>query len=159
MSFDDWLAEVRAELEAAGLVPEDDLRQVMARNLIFAYAKGLCELWPHPVRLGGHHADRPLAYPIARLQALAGAPWATNRRHEPYRLDALDRHLLSLCDGTRDRKMLLDAIIAAIDARELVFDRDGQDATHAEARAAIPEDLNARLDTLGRLGVLQPEPA
>ncbi|HEY7575705.1 MAG TPA: methyltransferase regulatory domain-containing protein [Thermoanaerobaculia bacterium] len=61
--------------------------------------------------------ERPVASPLARLQASGNLP-VTNLRHESRNLLDFDRLVLPLLDGTRDRAALRQAV-----AREVAEDR------------------------------------
>ena len=60
-----------------------------------------------------------------------------NLWHETHMLSPVDRHLLPLLDGTRDRDALVEALLAI--AREEPFDLEGDDL--AEYVDALPERL------------------
>ena len=55
-------------------------------------------------------ATRPVASPLARLQAEQG-PTVTNLRHEPVKLNELFRRMLPLLDGTRDVEALVAGVV------------------------------------------------
>jgi SAM-dependent methyltransferase len=57
--------------------------------------------------------ERPLASPLARLQAHDGARVST-LRHRDVELSPVERQLVQLCDGTRDRAALAAAIAPAV---------------------------------------------
>jgi hypothetical protein len=57
--------------------------------------------------------------------------------HETQMLSPLDRHLLPLLDGTRERDALLDSALVVVDDNSLGMDRDAL----AEYVDALPQHL------------------
>ena len=79
----------------------------------------------------------------------------TTRRHEFYKTSDLDRHLIPLLDGTRDRAALLDRLTELTLAGELNVERQGQRITNpAELRTTLVGVLDTTLADLGKLGLL-----
>ncbi len=94
-------------------------------RLLQGYAVRAVELRVRAPRLIIAPSERPVASPLARLQAEHGLR-VTNLRHEPVTLSDLARRMLRLLDGTRD----IDALVAAIvqmakDGQIGVRDREG----------------------------------
>jgi methyltransferase-like protein/2-polyprenyl-3-methyl-5-hydroxy-6-metoxy-1,4-benzoquinol methylase len=81
----------------------------LAGALMQCYAGGAVELRTRAPKLVYRPSVRPIASPLARLQAERGRQ-LTNLRHESVLLDDIDRRVLPLLDGTRDR----DAIVVAL---------------------------------------------
>ncbi len=125
-----WPAAVRV----ADVLGENPPRQVVAtvcEALMRGYAANLLGLHLHPPQMRTSAGERPLASPLARLQARSQEDIA-NLRHATVPVqDPLDRRLLTLLDGSRDRAALLAALGPAADAGRL-------DATLARfARSAL----------------------
>jgi hypothetical protein len=99
--------------------------------------------------------ERPEASAVARWQAARG-PEITNLRHDPVRLDdLLGRMLVRLCDGTRDRAGLVDALVAAV-GTELPLTISGVPLTDGETvRTQLADGLEANLEILARLALLR----
>ncbi|MFK7929280.1 MAG: methyltransferase regulatory domain-containing protein [Myxococcota bacterium] len=152
LSFSTWVQRVAAMVEPTS----QDLESYLGENLLFAYAQGLAELWPEAIELDGAEDARPKAFGFARLQAAAKAKWAVTRRHDCYNLDALDHHVMILCDGTRTRDAMV-GILAELARTDVVSIRHNDDSpvTDAELETVVRELLEQRLLVLGQLGLLQ----
>jgi hypothetical protein len=100
-----WPAAVHVA-ELLGDEPDPEARGALCDALLHGAIRGI--VWPHahPPALTTHAGERPCASALARLQARAGEPVAT-LRHNSIRIgDELDRRVLALLDGTRDRAAL-----------------------------------------------------
>ena len=144
MAFD----ELRATL---GDVEPDTL----AAELWRAFRAGELELSAAPMRHVTAAGERPEASPVARWQAANGAE-LTSLRHEPVRLDdPLGRFLVRLCDGTRDRPALVEALVAGVGS-ELALTIGGAPVTDGErVRAQLAQGLATNLDLLARMAMLR----
>ena len=122
--------------------------------LLTAYAAGLVELSTVPSAFAVEVSERPLASPVARLQAARGDALVATLRHGSLHLeDALARHLLCLLDGTRTRVDLLREMEAAIAARAAGVAGGTVEASGAPAPVTA-EGLERKLVELGRLALL-----
>ncbi len=99
--------------------------------------------------------ERPEASPVARWQAARG-PELTSLRHEPVRLDdPLGRFLVRLCDGTRDRAALVEALVAGV-GTELALTIGGEPVTDGElVRGQLEQGLGANLELLARMAMFR----
>jgi methyltransferase-like protein/SAM-dependent methyltransferase len=78
--------------------------------LLRGYRMGLLELHTLPSRFAAIAGERPVASPLARLQAKY-RPVVTTLRHTLVELDdAIDRCVLLLLDGTRNRDALMEGV-------------------------------------------------
>ena len=69
--------------------------------------------------------------------------------------DPLGRVLIRLCDGTRDRRALVDALVAAVGS-ELLLTIEGAPVTDGETvRGQIAAGLERNLEILARLAMLR----
>ncbi len=86
--------------------PDAGGRDALCDALLHGAIRGI--VWPHahPPALGAATAERPHASALARLQARDGEPVATLRHNSIRVADELDRRVLALLDGTRDRAAL-----------------------------------------------------
>lgn len=86
---------------------------LLATNLLKAFTLNtkLVRLRLSPPRLAPATGKHPTARPLARLQART-QPHTTSMLHERVALDEIQRALLPLLDGTRDRAALRDALMA-----------------------------------------------
>ena len=83
-----------------------DGRTAVCEALLHGAIRGI--VWPHahPSALDLQAGERPRASPLARLQAREGEPVTTLRHNSINVADELDRRVLALLDGTRDRAAL-----------------------------------------------------
>lgn len=98
--FPELLAQAQARL--GHHIPEDE--STLASDLLQCYGSGLVELHSAPDPFVTRPGQRPLACPLARLQARRGNRQVTNLRHEMVPIDENLGRLLTLLDGTRGRK-------------------------------------------------------
>lgn len=102
--FDDLLTRALEELPD-GVDPKSWTHPaglILGDILLSVYADGLVELHVHGGGATGDPGDRPVASPMARLQATYGAT-VTNLLHQRVVIeDERTRWLLTLLDGTRD---------------------------------------------------------
>ncbi len=106
----------------------------LAEILYWSAAAGLVELHACPLRCVSRAGERPVASPVARLQLQHG-PEVTTLRHATVTVEgALERELLLLLDGTRDRAALLKALSAFAESHTL---RPGTSIDAAELERAL----------------------
>src|SRR5262249_8332849 len=89
-----------------------------------------------PPRCTFEVSERPLASPLARLQAAAGNR-VTNLCHQPVMLSDFDRQLLPLLDGVRARPQVEAELVQGVRRGRLEVDPDGQ----ARTDSATIEDI------------------
>jgi SAM-dependent methyltransferase len=83
-------------------------------------------------------SERPTASPLARLQARTGDT-VTSLRHEAGQLNEFGREVLSLLDGSHDRRAIVAKLIHAVETGRVTFKRTDPKT------ASVPAD---RVDTL-----------
>ena len=130
-------------------------RGALAAELWRAFRAGEVELSAAADRHVTAAGELPGASPVARWQAARG-PELTSLSHQPVRLeDPLGRLLVRLCDGTRDRGALVDALVAAVGA-ELQLTIDGVPVTDGETvRAQLAAGLERNLEILAGMAMLK----
>jgi methyltransferase-like protein/protein-L-isoaspartate O-methyltransferase len=101
-------ARLGAGREAGALAAGPHAPPLLA-SLLRCAAPTAVEFSVTPPRLAVEVSRRPAATALARLQAAAG-PTVINLRHQAVPLGALDRQVLRLLDGSRDRAQLLQAL-------------------------------------------------
>jgi len=156
--FDTLLTEARAEL---GLDSDPDTleadRQGLASNVLtaHAYSDNLIELRVHAPSFTLEVDERPIAWPVTRLQARDRAT-VTNLRHERVRLDEFSRYLIGHLDGEHDRQALMDRFMSGPVAEgTLKFEREEQQITDKEQiEAMLSEELDVHLRWLAQSAVL-----
>jgi methyltransferase-like protein/2-polyprenyl-3-methyl-5-hydroxy-6-metoxy-1,4-benzoquinol methylase len=159
VAFDELVADAYRRVEghdvviAAGAHASNE-RQGLADTLLVCYSKNLIELHVSPGPFVVRPGPSPVATPLARHQAAAGV-LVTNQRHEPLRLADLDRRVLQMLDGSRDRARLLEELRTAAERSELTVRKAGKpiDAP-AELASVLAEQLDASLARLARSALL-----
>jgi hypothetical protein len=90
----------------------DEARTMMAEGLLQCWLTNVVEVHTTPTPLFATVSDRPVAFPVARLQAQRQAGSVCNLRHRGVVVEEIDRQLLLLLDGTNNvaalRRMLGD---------------------------------------------------
>lgn len=108
----------------------------LADAILQCFLGDMVELHLYPTRFTLEVSERPTADPLARLQADETAR-IVNRRHHVVELNGLDRHLLGLLDGTRDRTTLLNDLRGAVASGELEIQRQGQPLRDSDETNAV----------------------
>ncbi|MDY3558854.1 class I SAM-dependent methyltransferase [Gemmata sp. JC673] len=133
---------------------ENDARG-LAAGLVDSYlGSDLIELHGVPVVAQRVAGERPVAFGPARVRAVQNRPIPTVR-HELARLPDLERRLLPLLDGTRDRAALTEVLAGEVATGRLQLERDGRplhDPT--EVRATLTAILDQALASLARQALL-----
>lgn len=138
--FNDLLGAIRSRRRSVPQQPEGEEAEALAEILLGTFAVGLTELHAHEFRFVPAPGERPVASPLARLQAGQNEP-VTTLRHTTLRIgDEVARRLLLLLDGTRDRAALLQAVAALPGI--------------TEPPEALTAKLEESLDHLARLALL-----
>ena len=160
------LAERSPEAVAVGeLVRSLSLREAgapgelvprLGKGLMLAYATRLVELFDHPPACAARPGERPVASPLARLQAARPSGPITTLHHLDARLtDPLARHVLARLDGTRDLEALARESAEVLAAKGLMRDGEGKVVTDAaRVRAMVDEAIGAVLEGLARSALL-----
>jgi methyltransferase-like protein len=131
-------------------IPDD----VLVDILMYGYRGGLIRLHVSPPRFALTVSERPLASPLARLQARA-QPRVTNLRHEPVDLQPLERLVLMLLDGKHLHAELLPPLIAAVDKGMLRIDGGpGREPSPADVRKLLGDQLKPTLHDLAARSLL-----
>ncbi len=147
-SRDQLIEAVRTKVVAAGLQARDDLA-IHVDNLIgVLIAQGQAHYRLHPVLPDQCSLESlRLDERIRRLaEATRDQDEATifNHWHEALLLSAVDRYLLPLLDGTRDRKALLEALTEIAGERRIPVERDGELVSgEADLRDALREQVDS----------------
>jgi SAM-dependent methyltransferase len=135
---------------AAGAGDPAAARKAFSDEVLQLYAAGIVQLrlWSPPVT--NAVAERPAAGALARLQATRGGP-VTNLLHQPMAIDAFDRALIPLLDGTRDVAALAAEMSAAgFPIAESLATSPGGVAANDEPAYSLRENL----ERLARAGLL-----
>jgi methyltransferase-like protein len=129
--------------------------QMLAVGLLNCYmGSDLIELYGMPIAFARAAGEYPLAFPLARIHAAKSGIIAT-RRHEPVKLNELDRHLIPLLDGSNDRPALIAKLTAfAVAGTIKVRRHDAVLTDEAEIRTALETILDTALSNVARMGIL-----
>jgi methyltransferase-like protein/SAM-dependent methyltransferase len=158
--FDRLRAEARARL-GPGSPDDPELARedttALARALLTAYASAghaLVDLWMWPPSFVVEVSERPVASTLARLQA-AGGRHVTNLRHETVHLGELDRQLVPLLDGSRDRPALVQALLGRWTEGVLQMAEDEKPVTdRTRAENILTQLLHPQLAGLAKVALL-----
>jgi len=134
---------------------ESEATRILGRVLFQAYAAGMIELHRHSPRWASQASEKPVASPLTRLQLQSQAN-VTNLRHVSIQVEgALERQLLLLLDGTRNRDALLcdlgkflGSCLKNMEPNSELFNS----TRHAMENLAV--DLELNLQKLARLALL-----
>jgi len=161
VSFKTLVSNALARLNGARSEVEHDA-QVLGANLLkaYSYSDSLVELHVCAPSYVVEAGERPVASPVARLQAQKGSR-VTNLRHERIELSGINYHLLPHLDGSRDRAALVEVLerLAAEGRIDLegedkpVEEGDGQSVDPGQARP-LPDLLDSKLGQLARAALL-----
>jgi len=145
MYFRDLLAEGSDSASVA-----DELSDALLR----CYLGGIVELHTCPAPCAPVAGSRPLASPFARLQAKRQTR-VTNLLHRGVELPDVEREVLCLLDGVRDRPAIVEQLATAVMDGRLRLEHEGRAVTDAaQARAPLGALLDACLERIARAGLL-----
>ena len=155
--FAEVLTETCSCLAAAGVEPPAGAAAAdgLAEALLQCFLVGLIEVQLHAPRFVPRVSERPVACPLARLQAADGER-VTNLRHRMVLLGGFERQILGLLDGSRDRAAVLDALADAVMSGDVALEQDGQPVKdRAQACAMMAAAVGPTLDQLARQALLR----
>ena len=155
MPFAQLVAAARASLQQntdAAMLARDT--QLLGNEMLQCYAADVVELrvWSPPISL--ETSGPPTASPLARLQAAHGDK-VTNLHQQRVTLDGLNRVLLPLLDGSRDRDALVAALAKQAADGLLRIQQHGNALTHGtELEKVLLEALDQNLPRLAKAALL-----
>lgn len=159
MSRQELLDAVHARLVGAGLTPSETLPDLVDNLMGVLILQGQARYRLHPVSPEPVSAPLRLDETARRMVELTGEQSQAstfNIWHETHMLSPLDRHLLPLLDGTRDRAALLDALLDAVREHSLPVERDGTLVSgEAATRDALAEYVDALPQHLAEMKLLR----
>jgi methyltransferase-like protein/2-polyprenyl-3-methyl-5-hydroxy-6-metoxy-1,4-benzoquinol methylase len=159
-SFDDLWTAVQGRLSQA---PIDDAlrgepgRALLAKDLLQCYLTNIVALHVHVSSFALEVSTRPVASPLARLQAQqppSPDKLITTLFHRMVRLSDLDLVLLPYLDGSRDRVALLEILADAVAEGTLKIHKNGQSPPPETIPEILREFLELSLQRLARFGLL-----
>jgi hypothetical protein len=122
--------------------PDRDARD-LAADLLRCYHSNLVELHTQVPSFVLEIGECPVASPLARLQAAAGAP-VTNLRHEAGQLSEFGCHVLRHLDGRHDRAAILEILVELARRGGLVIPQ-----IEAHGNGGYPRDDERLREVLG----------
>jgi hypothetical protein len=156
LPFEVLLARIQERLRPrlAEPFPDEVAREYLCDALRRAFSVDLVALSVRPPRFAADPGARPTASPLARLQAAQGRR-ITNIAGRGVEPDALDRLVLGLLDGGRDRAGLAEALKGRIVSGEFVVSFDGRTLVDpTELDAAVPNLVEESLGRLASMSLL-----
>ena len=145
--------------EVTGAEPETNAsaevdRREFSEMLLEGVGSTLINTHVHEPEIAVLAGDRPRVTPLARRQAATGVK-VVNLRQGVANLSELDRLVVSLLDGTRDRAAVVKAIAGRFLQGALQLSRDGKPVTDpAEVRTLLEEQVRTCLDRLAAEALL-----
>lgn len=152
-----WGAAHKLLLAWKAANPFDSLNDYscLTKMLFVCYRAGLVELHSWKPQLTPKPGNKPLASPLARLQSVEGDLITTLRHDQVWMRQEVNRKLLQLLDGTRDRSMILYDLERELSPDQTVEAADPQ--KERDTRNIIDRlktDLHRCLEGFARLGLL-----
>lgn len=141
---------------------EGRLVEILDQVLLSAYQTSLVRIHASPSPCGApeiYGASRPIASPLARLQAQAPIAAGAQARvsspcHHAMPISAIEWVLLPLLDGQRDRAALLDGLVQAAQAGTLSLKGHASAPPEARLREILAAQLEPALSRLAQAGLL-----
>lgn len=150
-SFDELHSRVQARLAW----PDGPTPQALAEAVLQCFLSNLVEMHVHEPPLAPHLSERPVASPLARLQAENNVARVTSLWHHVVELTVLDLLVLRLLDGSRDRDALRDALAQLALDGVLTITHEGQPLSDPNlVRQAVSGALEPCLRRLCGFGLL-----
>jgi methyltransferase-like protein len=160
LSRQELVDEVRARLSRAGLKPSAEIPATIDNLLGVLVLQGQARFRLDPVSPEPASTPLRLFEPIRRMAEITrdqSDASIFNIWHETLLLSPVDRHLLPMLDGSRDRDALLEAILYVDRQTPIEFERDGElmtdDAERRQALAVYVDALPAHLAEMKLLPV------
>jgi methyltransferase-like protein/2-polyprenyl-3-methyl-5-hydroxy-6-metoxy-1,4-benzoquinol methylase len=151
VSFDELHSRVQARLGW----PDGPTPQALAEAVLQCFLSNLIEMHVYAPPLVARLSDRPVASPLARLQAENNVARVTSLWHHGVELTVLDLLVLRLLDGSRDRAALRDALAQLVQEGVLTITHEGQPLTEPNlVRQAVSGALEPCLLRLLGFGLL-----
>lgn len=126
----------------------------LGRVLINGYFKKMVDFTVGPIAKFSPDSLNPQTLPLARWQASLGQR-VSSPRLDMLTADPFVAKFITLCDGTRDRGALIEAMVAAHNKKEYQLNENNQPVTDPERAKFIIERLyEGSLQNLENLGLL-----
>jgi SAM-dependent methyltransferase/methyltransferase-like protein len=131
----------------------------VCKALFRLIAAGQATVSSLPLCVGRGMAERPRAWPLARIEAAAGQPWVTSLRHTAVPIDRALAFLLVQVDGNHDRRVLNAKLVGALrrgqlSEPELLSEREN--TTDAPLESVVERYIERKLDFCELQALLEP---
>lgn len=127
----------------------------LANDLLHSYTVNAVEFHTWQAEFTLSPVDKPRCSRLARYLMERDLP-VVNQRHEYMRLDFFTRQVGLLADGSRNRRQLLDALVALTKKGELEVRLKGSLLTDdLQLRSSVADTLEKALNALSRLALIQ----
>jgi methyltransferase-like protein/SAM-dependent methyltransferase len=158
LSHQELVDAASARLASAGLTPsanvEDHVDNLMGTLILQGQARfRLDPVQPESV-LAPLQLDE-MARRMAEVTSDEEAASTFNPWHETEVLPTVDRHLLPLLDGTRDRDALVEALVRKFEDDAIAFERDGEPVRPDGLRAALAQCVDEAPQRLVEMKLLR----
>ncbi len=158
IAFVDLVDRAVARCRAVGLANVDDeaTRVALASDLLECVATGAgLELRCEPPPLVAAVSERPRV-PRTTTATARRHRFVTNARHQKVELDQVSKFVILACDGQRDRAAILEFLVDAVYAGELVVEHDDPRSLARDMlRDGLRPSVDSALAQLARLGVFE----
>ena len=156
--FPEACEAVSARLHAFGCpwtAGADELQRTVAGIALDCFPSHFVEMHAYSPPFVVRPGERPLASPLARLQATRGTRLVTNLLHVVTELHPIQRIILELLDGTRDRGAILASLVASAQSGLLNIEEEGGPVRDPERlRHILSGMIEPTLEFLGRIPLL-----
>ncbi len=130
-------------------------RAALSKTIFLCYGSGLLELHTWAPQLVVKPGDRPRASSLARIQAGRDDRLTTLIHTSVEVAGALEKKMLRLLDGTRDRSSILSSLESAVLAGEVALAENGKPVSDPLCvRHFLESGLQTQLENLGKLGLI-----
>jgi methyltransferase-like protein/2-polyprenyl-3-methyl-5-hydroxy-6-metoxy-1,4-benzoquinol methylase len=148
-------ADLRARVEARLGIPLDDEASLgLNRSLLRCFLSNLVELHVSPPRFTVDPPERPVASPLARVQAESGGR-VTNLRRRTVELGEFERLVIRQLDGQHDGRAIVDALAGLVESGDFSLHRGEETMDDLEeVRAALRAEVAPCLRRLADLALL-----
>jgi methyltransferase-like protein/ubiquinone/menaquinone biosynthesis C-methylase UbiE len=160
VSFEQLTAIARKIVSSQGVDQSDsanvdDQAMTLAQIIFAACCSGLVEMHAYAPPFVTEVSERPRASLLARLQAQRGAVASTLVHKNVEMEDPIGQKLLQLLDGTRDRAALTEELVTFVLGDGSFKKPDGTPLGEAEVRQIVGGALEANLQKLARMALLE----
>jgi len=158
-SFDELWIAVQERLgpgPTADALRGESGRALLANDLLQCYLANMLGLLVQVPRFTAEASARPVASPLARLQAQqpSAGKFVTTLFHQRAELSDLDLAILPHLDGSRDRAALLDVLLTAVAEGALKLHKNGQSLPPETIPEILKKYLHLSLQRLARCRLL-----